>query len=592
MFLFSFLGVGGKINFKLQTTPVALHHQAVLQHLVQVAVQVPLKKLKWKRYCVIQKLSIRYVDMSVMYRLDRILLTAILAFSVLSHTSNSVAETAQELANRCASELGMVEGVKPFKCSDGVPVFNNSFGSGCTSPPRLIYKKFISDQTGLSGEGCTDAYQGGRTGRVFYENRDIEAVFNCRKDLRNVSLEDNKYTDIAMIIHNNRSGKTCFFQSHVTTKGMDGDMPSPKESDTDSRWASPEEYGGEFGCETCHNKGPFIVSRHIAHAFAELDLFGDDTSVAPYTVVGPDFEEWQFYKKTGPDQCASACHFLQDLDSDPILLDTNTWLAINDDAKSLMPPSGLSPYNVNRLPIAASFGSETNWQSSRSDGWIRGKASNISGLRPAEESGNGHNYLYFNKGNAQGEATLTSKAFIARANSKFSFDYHMVGEGGQLSIEIFGRKSDEQEPKYYTVWRRAGSQQNNVADAWKRVVVHLSCYTGITQVRLKVTDGNSELGTIAMDNLHIYGNEIDEPLRLTELRRKDIYGDYQAIAANLDNAEHICNEEGYLRLKDVSAQCVDNVSKVVNYKNGIWESEDVNDKACADLYKDIECGFH
>ncbi len=509
--------------------------------------------------------------------------------SVLLIICNTIsAESLKEFSKRCENELETGEPIKGFKCSEGVEIYNNSFGEGCTSPPRLLFAEAITEQKLLTEEGCDKDYVGTRMGRIYYKNKDVEAVYNCRKyEDEGYPIDGNIYSDIAMIIHNKRSGKTCFFQDNLD--GVDGDMPAPGDDEARSSWDAPQTVA-ESKCHTCHSRAPFIISRHVVNAFAQLDLLGDYTSSGPYSFVGPDFKNWETSIKAGNDNCAGACHYSTDL-ANKQHVDDGLWAVLIADVNTMMPPTGLSPYAVTRLPIATSFGSDAMWQSSVASSWIRKRAPDTAGLNPSPASGNSQNYLLFKQSNTMQDVSLTSKAFIARPDSKFSFDYHISGVGGALSVEVHGQKSLSDEAQFYKVWKRASSQ-NSADDPWKRVIVNLSCYTGIIQVRLTVSEGDSNLGSIALDNLHIYnGNPMADKI-FSSPSRKDARGLFFPVAAHQENAEQFCNEEGFLRVKKASAVCQDGILMTSSFNGRFWNSIDSSSSMCGEIYQSIECAFN
>lgn len=106
------------------------------------------------------------------------------------------------------------------------------------------------------------------------------------------------FNDVAMLGHNPRTGRTCFFQNALYSRHDGAAVPHPGDTEkTQNMWNGV--YGAEGGinCHNCHDSDPFILSPWIAGAkrdssyrYRDLDPSGSKpgTPVVPMMGVHPD----------------------------------------------------------------------------------------------------------------------------------------------------------------------------------------------------------------------------------------------------------------------------------------------------------------
>jgi hypothetical protein len=163
--------------------------------------------------------------------------------------------TVQAYANTCKTELQLSENIPGFDCERGMLMGNSLFGVAGDS------------QATLGGPGPTE---GQRLGQVSFTNPNVKGVFMCRKYAgRNLGAE--QYNDIALIVSNKSTGKTCFFQS-PTSSTFGRQVPSPHDTSADTVWLNNMNPSGS--CTVCHSNDPFIVTSHVITGFNRLNLTG------------------------------------------------------------------------------------------------------------------------------------------------------------------------------------------------------------------------------------------------------------------------------------------------------------------------------
>lgn len=145
-------------------------------------------------------------------------------------------------------------------------------------------------------------------------NNSVDAVFACRWTARSRS---NRAVGGEMIVHNRRTGGTCFFELKDTFE--DGAYPqvpinpvSPTSSGASASWTT------STVCTACHVAGPYIASPQIAPALAKFGLMNDghDTFNKKYHAVGASNSTIApklnaHLKNVSKPACASACHVVR-----------------------------------------------------------------------------------------------------------------------------------------------------------------------------------------------------------------------------------------------------------------------------------------
>jgi len=202
------------------------------------------------------------------------------------------AETLTEFTTRCENELQIPQNsITGFDCSTGRVLPTTEFGNACDA------------QALLGGVGCAE---NSRLGVKSFTNSNVKAVWVCRKYVGSDSPSDQRYHDIAMIVHNRQNGKTCFYQNNLDATSDGPVIPGPKDATALNVWRTPQATAS-INCTTCHVNDAYIVTPHVARAmrFHSMIRFNPKGS---YSVVGLDFGNFnsQISRTEG---CGGACHF-------------------------------------------------------------------------------------------------------------------------------------------------------------------------------------------------------------------------------------------------------------------------------------------
>ena len=145
-------------------------------------------------------------------------------------------------------------------------------------------------------------------------NDSVDAVFACRW------VEQNNNPGNAgkgeMIVHNRRSGATCFFdlKDNGGKQGYpesDIDPVSPTASNAATFWEVPS------NCTQCHSAGPYIASPEIVGALQTFGLINDghdagqDNVSRIYHAIGSTASQLNSLIQTAqPDSCTRGCHYV------------------------------------------------------------------------------------------------------------------------------------------------------------------------------------------------------------------------------------------------------------------------------------------
>jgi hypothetical protein len=213
-----------------------------------------------------------------------------------------MAESLSDFSSRCETELEIPQNsITGFDCRTGSILPTTQFGAACDA------------QALLGGVGCIE---NSRLGVMSFSNADVKGVWVCRKYTSFDNADDSRYHDIAMIIHNRKNGKTCFFQNKLDSTPIDvvpvvpgagPDVPGPKDSNALSVWRFPQDTAA-ISCTSCHSNDPFIVTPHVAEALSLNSLIHFNPK-GLYSVVGDDFTNFntQISRTEG---CSGLCHFV------------------------------------------------------------------------------------------------------------------------------------------------------------------------------------------------------------------------------------------------------------------------------------------
>ena len=199
----------------------------------------------------------------------------------------------------------MVDGQEVDKCSPGRELGPDSSSYECLDK---------ADHGMYLASGGTQPGPMVVTGK---NSRGSHWVLLCRKvaDDGKGMFGTKKFNDVAMIGHNPKTGRTCFFQNSIGS-GTDGEhVPHPGDvSKSTSLWSS---YVQGYCSGSCHSNGPFVHSPWIdgakrsngkpivpmLGALPDLPISNPD---APYNIVGGDKLGFQIPKVLISEE-ASAC---------------------------------------------------------------------------------------------------------------------------------------------------------------------------------------------------------------------------------------------------------------------------------------------
>jgi|GEM_PF-2561824 len=250
----------------------------------------------------------------------------------MSQVSEAVPRTYSysEYVNDCEKEVGQIPA---FSCLDGVeiPVYKSGSGpvthenhSGmaqtCDSPT------YIRTDNVAWLIGANHCVPGTRIGQLKpaagFEN-DVQMVFICRRyfprNQRNfrdksgmVKFEaKNTFDDANVIVHNTKTGGTCFFVNGINRSAPSGlvdfgfyggQVPRIGSTEGSSFWQSPEEmkvtatFNGVSACTKCHDNDPFI---HIP--YNHNVKLRDGRPAVPSDPLGPYYQigAWYFTRSEG-----------------------------------------------------------------------------------------------------------------------------------------------------------------------------------------------------------------------------------------------------------------------------------------------------
>jgi len=118
----------------------------------------------------------------------------------------------------------------------------------------------------------------------------VTGALLCRHKTRNTD-QPRRFDDIAMILHNNENGETCWFQtrdgSGVDLNGLR--VPHPMRTGARLFWIKPSDVEG-IKCIKCHDSGPFITSPWLNQAKSAGKL--RDPKKSKYRNSTPPFNKW------------------------------------------------------------------------------------------------------------------------------------------------------------------------------------------------------------------------------------------------------------------------------------------------------------
>ncbi len=148
------------------------------------------------------------------------------------------------------------------------------------------------------------------------KNKNVDAVLLCRH--KNVwSNDDDNFDDVAIIMHNKKNGKTCWFQA--LDPKLSRVVPPPTTAAANNYFISPQRTA-TIECYKCHDNGPWMNSPWI---FQAGEVPKDRHRL--YSSPGAAFKAWPEMKAVaigtrglpvGKESCTS-CHSISTVASGP-----------------------------------------------------------------------------------------------------------------------------------------------------------------------------------------------------------------------------------------------------------------------------------
>jgi hypothetical protein len=215
-----------------------------------------------------------------------------LPFRCFAQTDN-----VKDYALFCYGEIGVTAadlvnsmGTLGTMCSYGIELSTSHEGIGLydipLGDPRRRSANFLNtcDTPAWLGSGQANSQCYGRSFitplSVSSTRGSVKGALLCRHKTKDPGLdargfpEDDDYDDIAMILHNEDSGKTCWFQTKNGPGVKRGPRVPPPHLDTTGFWLPPSETSN-IQCAKCHDNGPWMNSQWLYSAYQGFkDGFG------------------------------------------------------------------------------------------------------------------------------------------------------------------------------------------------------------------------------------------------------------------------------------------------------------------------------
>jgi hypothetical protein len=206
-------------------------------------------------------------------------------------------DTVRNYANRCFKKIEIEDSDIPrsMNCFDGDLMDVTQFGrsvanktcdahgspGSCDLPPKCDNPAWLSDTCYGNSYLTTFAAP---------SNPDVKVALLCRHKWINTN-EPKRFDDIAMILHNDKNGETCWFQS-PDYEGVDLNgtkVPRPNRVGAGLFWIKPSDTA-RIQCVDCHDSGPFIISPWMNQAKSAAKL--RDTKKTAYKNSTAPFDAW------------------------------------------------------------------------------------------------------------------------------------------------------------------------------------------------------------------------------------------------------------------------------------------------------------
>ena len=167
---------------------------------------------------------------------------------------DSTTDTAK-YAEYCYSKIKARLPDGPYRCKDAdrIPFRVNGVDYQGTTPPATC-----DTPAWLESDCVSPAHA--YIQKVETNNSDVDAILLCRHKGEFFTDDNDKFNDIAIIMHNRKSGGTCWFQG---LGHFNGDQVVAPHQDTGSQkfWMQPIA-AKNINCSGCHDSGPWMNSPH------------------------------------------------------------------------------------------------------------------------------------------------------------------------------------------------------------------------------------------------------------------------------------------------------------------------------------------
>jgi hypothetical protein len=199
-------------------------------------------------------------------------------------------DTVTGYAAACYSEIGVAApdvvnsmGTLGMMCSYGIELSTSHEGIGLydipVGDPRRPSPNFLTrcDTPAWLGSGTGGSQCYGRSFLTPFDVRgsqgNVKGALLCRhkatpdpaRDARGF-LTDDDFDDVAMILRNENSGKTCWFQTANGSGIKKGPRVPPPHLDTSGFWLPPSETSN-IQCAKCHDNGAWMNSQWLYSAY-------------------------------------------------------------------------------------------------------------------------------------------------------------------------------------------------------------------------------------------------------------------------------------------------------------------------------------
>jgi hypothetical protein len=191
-------------------------------------------------------------------------IVAVFALVIGAPAQDFNGSTIAPFGKECREELGALP--LTWNCQAGtvIPIGDQQAGR-CDSPPWLALD-----------EAPNQCIKGARLLKLTTDKPGTDVMVICRRyQVRTDPDNDKVYEDVAVVAHNNDTGKTCFFQA-LNYGGMDGtNVPSPmadaskaSEHEVAARaadfWKHPEDLNiGALRCSQCHDNDVWMHTPYV-----------------------------------------------------------------------------------------------------------------------------------------------------------------------------------------------------------------------------------------------------------------------------------------------------------------------------------------